>query len=728
MQGQRSSVSAALPSFDLGLSSVPSGIDSQISWNSMQTSAQNFVPEYRISSSDSNISYLPHVRHDGVNGEWSAGSSSAAQNQGEQNEGKTENIISTHTRATLTIEERQFEQSNFFSFDIPNANPNDNYTTDGLLHARDSSSEALLQDLNMSSGFGSNEDDDVEIIEHRNTYASVGSSNGYRTSVGGSSDSLRLPSGFRGCAMEESEYGSGSLDGQRASCKRKIFEVVGESSGAGSSNSYQNVERSQWTVQSAQLDARNNTMPAQISNNLVINNGSERSNSRLRIDVGEAVSAGPFSLNPSRTAENSLRNFSLRSNGRGRQRQRQDQMPVNPSSTEVEFGSVDGSSSQNSSRLVAHNRLLDLNPSPVAENGSVHGQSALLQVPFVRRNLQSRWNEASSSRTNGSFASTPILGERDARLFDETAQRNIPISISDHRIFIPDREMRSSSRYPINWNFASGNNNIAGNAASTSQVATSSGLDSASPNWSHRRCPQYPQRLSEIVRRSLLSSAGTESGGGQSSNLATRTSSPATSQEMPFTFRPGSQGQRMSNQRSALLDRRREGAFGTPNSLRVFASATEGRTAVMSEQIRRVLDLMRRGEALRLEDLMILDNSVFFGMADLHDQHDRHRDMRLDVDNMTYEELLALEERIGNVCTGLTEEVIISRLKDKNYVTSGAENPAETEPCSICREEYSEGVNLGTLDCGHDFHKDCIKQWLLLKNLCPICKTTGLKT
>lgn len=31
---------------------------------------------------------------------------------------------------------------------------------------------------------------------------------------------------------------------------------------------------------------------------------------------------------------------------------------------------------------------------------------------------------------------------------------------------------------------------------------------------------------------------------------------------------------------------------------------------------------------------MILDQSVFSGMADLHD---RHRDMRLDVDNMSYE-------------------------------------------------------------------------------------------
>ena len=31
---------------------------------------------------------------------------------------------------------------------------------------------------------------------------------------------------------------------------------------------------------------------------------------------------------------------------------------------------------------------------------------------------------------------------------------------------------------------------------------------------------------------------------------------------------------------------------------------------------------------------MILDPSVFMGVADIHD---RHRDMRLDVDNMSYE-------------------------------------------------------------------------------------------
>ena len=122
---------------------------------------------------------------------------------------------------------------------------------------------------------------------------------------------------------------------------------------------------------------------------------------------------------------------------------------------------------------------------------------------------------------------------------------------------------------------------------------------------------------------------------------------------------------------------------------------------------------------------MILDQSGFFGMVDIQD---RHRDMRLDVDNMSYEELLALEERIGNVCTGLTEETILNRLKQRKHVSIRTEETNDAEPCCICQEEYKDGEDLGKLDCGHDFHADCVKQWLMQKNLCPICKTTGLNT
>ena len=94
------------------------------------------------------------------------------------------------------------------------------------------------------------------------------------------------------------------------------------------------------------------------------------------------------------------------------------------------------------------------------------------------------------------------------------------------------------------------------------------------------------------------------------------------------------------------------------------------------------------------------------GVAELHD---RHRDMRLDVDNMSYEvkhfalffcsfflsnlvilltmnyeqELLALEERIGDVKTGLNEEVILKSMKQRKYVST-----SNLEPCCICRVRF----------------------------------------
>ena len=44
------------------------------------------------------------------------------------------------------------------------------------------------------------------------------------------------------------------------------------------------------------------------------------------------------------------------------------------------------------------------------------------------------------------------------------------------------------------------------------------------------------------------------------------------------------------------------------------------------------------------------------------------------------------------------------------------------------QEMFAIGEDVGKLDCGHDYHTNCIKQWLMQKNLCPICKTTGLAT
>ncbi|GJT62053.1 E3 ubiquitin protein ligase MBR2-like protein [Tanacetum coccineum] len=134
--------------------------------------------------------------------------------------------------------------------------------------------------------------------------------------------------------------------------------------------------------------------------------------------------------------------------------------------------------------------------------------------------------------------------------------------------------------------------------------------------------------------------------------------------------------------------------------------------------IRQVLHAMRRGGNLRAEDYMLFDPFIN-GLAEMHD---RHREMRLDVDNMSYEELLALEERIGDVKTGLSEEVILKSMKQRRHVASMATSTQVLEPCCICQEEYETDDNIGSLDCGHDFHTDCIVQWLTQEKVCPISK------
>eukprot|EP00250_Pteridium_aquilinum_P015545 c22640_g1_i1 orf=157-1989(-) len=126
----------------------------------------------------------------------------------------------------------------------------------------------------------------------------------------------------------------------------------------------------------------------------------------------------------------------------------------------------------------------------------------------------------------------------------------------------------------------------------------------------------------------------------------------------------------------------------------------------------------------------LLNQSLVYSGVDWADIHDQHSNMRLDVDNMSYEELLALEERIGNVNTGLSEDNVDKCLKTCTHscsdVTTSEVNSQESDvKCSICQEEYMEGDELGHLECGHNYHTACIKQWLLLKNQCPICKAAA---
>ncbi|KAL6999581.1 RING-type E3 ubiquitin transferase [Sarracenia purpurea var. burkii] len=136
---------------------------------------------------------------------------------------------------------------------------------------------------------------------------------------------------------------------------------------------------------------------------------------------------------------------------------------------------------------------------------------------------------------------------------------------------------------------------------------------------------------------------------------------------------------------------------------------------------------------LPADEIAMLEISGYYEVGD---SVDRHREMRLDIDHMSYEELLALGEQIGNVTTGLAEETISAHLKTRTYIPFATSMNLEAaafvdqEPdfCVICQTNYKKQEKIGTLDCGHEYHTDCVKRWLIIKNTCPVCKSSALMT
>lgn len=116
-----------------------------------------------------------------------------------------------------------------------------------------------------------------------------------------------------------------------------------------------------------------------------------------------------------------------------------------------------------------------------------------------------------------------------------------------------------------------------------------------------------------------------------------------------------------------------------------------------------------------LEDLtFIVDESA----AD----HDMEED-EIDPDDMSYEELLALSEIVGEANRGLTDEEISTCLEISEWSCS-FENKTTTDRCVVCQMEYEQGEKLVVLcRCFHTYHGDCISQWLKVKKTCPVCNT-----
>lgn len=166
-----------------------------------------------------------------------------------------------------------------------------------------------------------------------------------------------------------------------------------------------------------------------------------------------------------------------------------------------------------------------------------------------------------------------------------------------------------------------------------------------------------------------------------------------------------------------------------PQTFHGVLGERDGHRHITMEGIAEVLlalDRIEQEAELSYEQLLVLETNLLVGAFASHDQHSN---MRMDIDNMSYEELLALEERIGSVSTALSEEQFAKCLRRSMYRPVAAEvnrSVVDDIKCSICQEEYMEGEEVGRLGCEHQYHVCCIHQWLRQKNWCPICKASAL--
>ncbi|XP_042393244.1 probable E3 ubiquitin-protein ligase HIP1 isoform X1 [Zingiber officinale] len=360
---------------------------------------------------------------------------------------------------------------------------------------------------------------------------------------------------------------------------------------------------------------------------------------------------------------------------------------------------------QLASATIPHNQLSDSRYQ--GSNLVPHRQRHVCTMPVLPLDLYPFPHNGISTTEVGSSSGSPAVAADGASA--ELDSSGVSINISE-QTSAPPISTRNMLHEQTNWGSVTGSTVLSGNLVPTSQVGTNLGVyQPLGANWLTH---QNRRRISEAVCRSLLSSDCR----GHSMDHSTCQNSSSASQEV------GHQSGAVSRVHQHPY-MRLSGALSVPLPTRTLAATREGRNR-MSE-IRNVFERLRRGENLLLEDVLLLEQSAFVGGGNFQD---RYRDMRLDVDNMSYEELLALGERMGSVNTGLSEEKILSCLKQRKYISVATHLLAEVEPCCICREEYIEGEEVGRLDCSHDFHSACIKKWLMIKNICPICKTTALST
>lgn len=79
----------------------------------------------------------------------------------------------------------------------------------------------------------------------------------------------------------------------------------------------------------------------------------------------------------------------------------------------------------------------------------------------------------------------------------------------------------------------------------------------------------------------------------------------------------------------------------------------------------------------------------------------------------------ATETDLENDTNAGTEETL-GRPRDHS------ENEGCDSMCTICLLELEDGDRVADLSCGHLYHADCLSEWILKKNSCPLCQNSDI--
>lgn len=126
----------------------------------------------------------------------------------------------------------------------------------------------------------------------------------------------------------------------------------------------------------------------------------------------------------------------------------------------------------------------------------------------------------------------------------------------------------------------------------------------------------------------------------------------------------------------------------------------------------------RENNIEQIRSFRFLETLLLSQILNSVEDNENNGDIVSNIDNMTYEELLELEEKIGNVSKGL-DNIQIKNIPIDLYKKGKYNN----DKCIICQYEYKLREKVKLLPCKHIFHPECIDEWLKNEKKCPFCKT-----